>query len=90
MTLDPEPGDAEECEVDDQDVTDDVEPESTITLTVSCEVPDVTGKDAESAQSDLELGGYRGISSKSPMIRAPALSRIKTPSPATKPTPVRK
>lgn len=55
-----EPDDPSACTVDEQDFEggEAVDKGETVTLTLLCEVPDVTGEDAESATSELEAAGY--------------------------------
>lgn len=54
-----EPDDASVCTVEDQDVVGEAEPESEVVLSVLCTLPDVTGRDLETAASELESIGYR-------------------------------
>ena len=53
-----EPDDSSVCTVEDQDVVGQVEPGSEVVLSVVCKLPDVTGKELETAVSQLELIGY--------------------------------
>lgn len=55
-----DPADESSCEVSEQDFEagEAVDEGETITITVECQVPDVTGTDAESAASELETGGF--------------------------------
>ena len=53
-----EPDDPSECTVEDQDVVGEAEPESEVVLSVSCKLPNLTGKDLETAGSRFELIGH--------------------------------
>lgn len=53
-----EPEDSSVCTVEDQDVVGQVEPGSEVVLSVLCKLPDVTGKELETAVSELERIGY--------------------------------
>lgn len=55
-----DPADESSCEVSEQDFEagEAVAEGETITLTVECQVPDMTGTDAESAASELETAGF--------------------------------
>jgi len=61
VTLSPDPDDASNCKVADQDVIGHLTSVASVTLTVRCTPPDVTGENADSAQSSLESEGF-GIS----------------------------
>jgi beta-lactam-binding protein with PASTA domain len=59
VTFDPdEPGDPSVCTVDDQDVIGEAEERTSVNLTISCEVPDVTGMDGASAIDELETANF--------------------------------
>ena len=53
-----QPRDSSVCTVDGQDVVGEADPESEVVLSLVCKVPNVTGKDLETAVSGLELAGY--------------------------------
>lgn len=53
-----EPDDSSLCRVEDQDVVGEAEPESEVVLSLLCKLPNVTGKDVQSAVSELRLIGY--------------------------------
>jgi beta-lactam-binding protein with PASTA domain len=58
VTLDPESDDASNCVVADQEVIGQATPEESVTLTVTCAPPDVTGDDGDSAGTNLEREGF--------------------------------
>lgn len=68
-----EPDDSSVCNVEDQDVVGEVEPESEVVLSLSCKLPNVTGKDLASAVSELELLGY---SADHPSVHDPSACRV--------------
>jgi beta-lactam-binding protein with PASTA domain len=59
VTFDPEePGDPTLCTVEDQDPSGEAEPGAEITLTLTCEAPDVTGDAVDDAVVAIEDAGY--------------------------------
>ena len=46
------------CTVEDQEPTGKAEPDAEVTLSLACEVPDVTGENVEDAATSLEDAGY--------------------------------
>ena len=59
MAFDPEePDDPASCTVDDQDLIGEADEGAEVTLTVECEVPDVTTLDGQSAVDELETAGF--------------------------------
>ena len=46
------------CTVEDQEPIGEAEPDVEVTLSLACEVPDVTGKNVEDAATNLEDAGY--------------------------------
>ncbi len=57
-TYEEDPEDASVCTVESQDVVGEAEPESEVVLSLLCRLPDVTGKEVETAASALERLGY--------------------------------
>ncbi len=55
-----DPSDPTVCTVSEQDPVsgEPLDPGELVTLTLACEVPDMTGMDAESASGELESAGY--------------------------------
>ena len=68
-----EPDDPSECTVDEQDVGGEAEPESEVILSVLCTLPDVTGKELETAVSELERIGY---SADPPSVDDPSVCTV--------------
>ena len=59
VTFDPdEPSDASDCTVDDQDPIGEADEGTDVMLTITCEVPDVTGMDGQSAVEELESANF--------------------------------
>ena len=68
-----DPDDQSACIVDSQDVVGEAEPESEVVLSVRCKLPDLTGKDLETAVSEFELIGYRADHR---VVRDPSLCTV--------------
>jgi eukaryotic-like serine/threonine-protein kinase len=61
VTLNPDPGMASACIVSDQSVTSTAPHGAEVVLSVLCEVPDVTRKRADVAQTGLEDQGFAAV-----------------------------